>query len=160
MKHLLLATIIVCAAAAVGQPRAAAQGLAPPTHDACRHYENRARFKPRDGDVEFVTVIADACQRVSVRLRDPAVSVTERAAGATYLKRLSSVRAAIAAMNATRLAGRDRGESGVNRRDLRSALRLVSPSGEFLILRSAGVFTALRRWMAAGGSFDLARALP
>jgi len=159
MKPLLLATVIVCAAATVVQP-AAAQGLTPQTRDACRHYENRARFKPRDGDVEYVTVIADACQRVSLRLRDPAVSVAERAAGATYLKRLADVRADIAAINATRLAGRDRGESGLNRRDLRSALRLVSPSGEFLILRSAGVFTALRRWLAAGGSFDLARALP
>jgi hypothetical protein len=36
----------------------------------------------------------------------------------------------------------------------------VSPSGEFLILRKAGVFAALRQWSDAGRPFALLAALP
>lgn len=128
---------------------------------ACHHYENRARFKARAGVIEFETVLAEAC--VAARAAQAAAQTppAQRAAAADYLARLGEARAAIADINDQRLAvGPDVSAGVYRRRDLRSSFRLVNPAGEFLILRSAGVFAALDAWVAAGAEVELAAALP
>lgn len=154
----LIVAAIALVIAALSPPEARAGAAA---EQACGHYANRAFAKSRTADVEFVTVLAEACAAARAALADPATPPAQRVAAADYLDRVAHVRAAIDAINHDRLRRwrRPEGRSAAMS-DLRAARGLVSPSGEFLILRRAGVFAALDAWVASGASFELASALP
>jgi hypothetical protein len=143
-------------AGAAATPVAESAALA----DACRHYDNRARFKPREGAVEFTVVLADGCRIALATVADPAADARLRDAALRFLDRLAEARAEIARINSGRVAdGLRVASEGRGPLDLTRALRLVSPTGEFLILRAEGVFGALRGWVAAGADFTLVDAL-
>lgn len=130
------------------------------TAQTCKHYGGRAHFKSRTESVEFVTVLADACAGAQASLRDPSAPASRKAAAADFLQRLHGVRVAIGAIDSERFAaGRDRARPVQMMQDLRSSRGLVTESGEFLILRRAGVFAALERWVATGADFGLLAAL-
>lgn len=130
---------------------------------SCNHYANRARFKRRDAQVEFVTVLADGCEQALEAARDGARRAQAEAA-ARFLDRLGAAREAIAAMNAARIASAEARATQPRFarvvRDLSRHYRLVTPSGEYLILRAGGVFDALGAWVASGAEFALIAALP
>jgi|OM-RGC.v1.021973319 hypothetical protein len=164
LAFLLLALMAAPAAADPPGAPSLATMVATETRDAwraaCRHYENRARFKSRSENVEFATVLADGC---AAALAESASSGPEGAAARAFLDRVVAARHAVDAINARRLANAaDRAGAGFSRqvRDLRRALRLVSETGEYLILRAEGVFLALDHWVASGARFSLAAALP
>ena len=134
--------------------------VAEATAKACVHYGGRAHFKSRTEAVEFVTVLADACAGAQATLLDPEAPVARKAAAATFLERLQGARAAIGAIDAERFAAaRDKPRKGGTMVDLRASRGLVTLSGEFLILRRAGVLAALEEWVAAGADFGLLAAL-
>jgi hypothetical protein len=133
----------------------------------CTHYENRARYKSREQRVEFVTVVADGCAAALDAFSAPGATGAPRqqAAAARFLDRLSAARAAIAEINAGRLAEaatRRAADRSFTRfqRDLARDLRFVRPFGEYLILRAEGVYAALDAWVDAGADFALIAALP
>jgi hypothetical protein len=134
---------------------------AEPGVSACRHYDNRARFLSRTVDVEYVTVIAEACAEARTESADAAAPQDRRAAAERYLATLQQARAVIDWINEGRIAGqRSDAEAAARVSSLRERYRLVSPTGEYLILRQYGVFTALEAWVDTGASFSLASALP
>lgn len=126
---------------------------------ACRHYDNRARFLSRDSDVAFVTVLAEGCAAALPMAESPQPS---GALARLFLTRLAGARAMIGEINADRIRVAHAGAEGFSRgaRDLGQAMRLVSDTGEFLILREEGVFRALGAWADSGVRFDLIAALP
>ncbi len=125
---------------------------------ACHHYVNRARFKPRTGRVEAVTVLADACPPA---LEAAATEGPRGEAARRFLTRLAQAQALLAAMNSDRFAAASvETLPGGAVRDLARSRRLVSASGEYLILRAEGVFDALGAWAGDEGGFDLRAALP
>jgi hypothetical protein len=158
MRLAFAAAVIAVAVIAAGSPSAAA--VAEALVDTCRHYDNRARFKPREGAVEFTAVLADGCRIALATVADPAADTRLRAAALRFLDRLAEARSEIARINSGRVAdGLRVASEGRGPLDLTHALRLVSPTGEFLILRAEGVFGALRGWVAAGADFALIDAL-
>ena len=152
-----LSAALVAVALACGVAPAASET---PGENACRHYENRARFKSRVVAVEHVTVLAEGCLAARAALDDPDASEAQRDAARRYLATLDAGRAVIRGINDDRLALRHRaGGATGGTKDLRASLRLVSAFGEYLILRDAGVFKALDDWVRSGGAFALAAAL-
>lgn len=166
MRRLLVCLLLALAARSAAADPSGAPSLAASAESrdawsaACRHYENRARFRTRSGDVEFPTVLAEGCV---VALGAALSAGAEGAAARSFLDRVVSARRAVDAINADRIrdavSDADQGFSR-NVRDLGRALRLVSETGEYLILRAEGVFAALDAWVASGGRFALAAALP
>jgi hypothetical protein len=131
-----------------------------PGEDARRHYENRARFKSRVAAVEHVTVLAEGCLAARAALDDADAPHTQRDAARGYLEALDHGRAVIREINDARLSQRDHAAAGMGRvTDMRESLRMVSPLGEYLIMRDIGVFAALDDWVRSGGDFALAAAL-
>jgi hypothetical protein len=159
--RLVFAAIAIAVAVFARDAAAAVPGA---LADACRHYDNRARFKAREGAVEFTVVLADGCRIALDTMADPGADARLRDAAARFLDRLADARAEIARINRARIAD-GRGGLAVAATgargavELTRALRLVSPAGEFLILRAEGVFFALRGWVAAGADFALIEAL-
>jgi hypothetical protein len=145
--------------AALVAAHACAALAAPPGGDetawraACHHYENRARFLPRAGEVEPIAVIAEACP-AAIRSLDGAGPEAE--AARAFLGRLGAAHAAMAAIN------RDRFAAAMAARAPRGAREfgLVTTAGEFLILRAEGVFDGLARWADRQAGFPLISALP
>jgi len=126
----------------------------------CKHYENRGKFMSRTTDVAFVAVLADACSGALSTLADPATPRARKAAAGRYLDRLQEARAAIVAIDGARMrAAPGPSVYGPRVRDMRASRRLVTLTGEFLILRHAGVFAALDAWVAEGADFALLAAL-
>ena len=155
----MLRVLIVLAAVAATPPAAAIAGEGA-WAAACRHYENRARFKSRAENVEFATVLAEGCGAAlhALEARGPDVAAARR-----FLDGVARARAEVDAINAGRLAAAARrAEPGFSRRvrNLLQEMRLVTETGEYLILRAEGVFEALDAWVADGGRFALATALP
>lgn len=130
----------------------------------CRHYVNRAKFKPRGEDALYITVLADSCmeaaQHLYVRIDTNPYAARQAEA---YLAKLTSLKFQVIAMNMERAFGQ-----GFHRRTQmktsmdprrpvsREGLRQVSPLGEFLIAREMGVMTAFNRWAFATGFKTLA----
>lgn len=157
---LLVATALLAAAqlTVLRSPAVAADGQG--RGNACTHYENRARFKSRITDIEFVAVLADACVGARTTLADPAAPTSRKAAAGRYLDRLEEARTAIAAIDGARIrAAPSPTGYGPRVRDIRASRRLVTVTGEFLILRRVGVFAALEAWVAEGADFALLAAL-
>lgn len=116
---------------------------------ACNHYENRARFRPRHGEVDFVTTLAESCRSALTAMdgTDPG----QRAAAERLLAGVVELHRTIVSMTverklATHVAGTDAafGLSG-------SLVKLprVTDTGEFLIAHRIGVVNALDGWAEA-----------
>ncbi len=162
MRHIRVLVMSVLFAAALSAPLSSPAVAADPEGgaSACTHYENRARFKSRTTDIEFIAVLADACAGARATLAEPAAPASRKAAALDYMARLEEARAAIGAIDGARLRAAHSGSvNGPRVRDLRASRRLVTLTGEFLILRRAGVFVALDAWVAAGADFGLLAAL-
>lgn len=130
---------------------------------ACEHYANRARFRSRERNVDFVTVLAEGCAEALADAGDASAEPIRAAAARDFLRRIAAGRSAVNAINSARLtaAGTRRDWSFSRRvRNLSAELHLVSETGEYLILRAEGVFGALDSWAAAGRGFALLAALP
>ncbi|MFN3615255.1 MAG: hypothetical protein ACK4WC_11965 [Rubrimonas sp.] len=151
-----LSALMIATQAWATEPAHKGRAMIQAAVDACRHYENRARFMPRSGDVGFVTVLAEACAQAGVHAVEPG---PHRTAAMRFLLALGQVRAEIAAIDADRMRAPPLRSAGAVR-DLRASRGLVTETGEFLILRHAGVFAALDDWVATGADFELAAALP
>lgn len=114
---------------------------------ACNHYVNRARFKNRRGDAEFVTVLADSCLQARASL--VIGSYAERWAAQAYLSRLLDLRDTVIEMNMTRLFGADRTPYSRLKHKVGSRIEpvpKVSKSGEYLIAYRIGLVHAYRVW--------------
>ncbi len=116
---------------------------------ACNHYENRARFRLRHGDVDFVTTLAESCRSAITAMdgTDPG----QRAAAERLLAGIVQLHRIIVSMTvernlATHVAGTDAafGPSGSL-----VTLPRVTDTGEFLIAHRIGVVTALDGWAEA-----------
>jgi len=124
---------------------------------ACEHYENRARFKPRSGEIEFVTYLAESCRAAILSLSGSRTG--ERAAAETFLARLGGLHNVIVSLTVER-----RFESHSPQNDTSAASRTnyvafprVSSAGEFLIAHRMGVISALEEWIDTGAQFSLAQ---
>lgn len=113
---------------------------------ACNHYENRARFRPRHGDRDFVTRLADSCPAALAAANgsDPG----QREAAKRLLAGIAELHRIIVAMTvdrslAARLPGNDfaSGPGGSL-----VTLPRVTETGEFLIAHRIGVVSALDAW--------------
>lgn len=162
MRRICILVMSVLFAATLAAPLSSPAFAADPRSgaSACTHYDNRARFKSRTTDIEFIAVLADACAGALGTLAEPAAPASRKAAAQEYLVRLGEARAAIDAIDGARLRAAPSGlTNGPRLRDIRASRRLVTVTGEFLILRRAGVFAALDAWVAEGANFGLLAAL-
>lgn len=149
------AVSILAAQAGATEGRTDARARIEAAVNACRNYEDRAWLMPRSGDVGFIVVLADACAQTGLHAVAPG---PHRIAAMRFLLALGAARTDIEAMDASRARVAESGAATDPGR--RAAGRRVSESGEFLILRQAGVFAALGAWVATGADFELAAALP
>ena len=127
--------------------------------DTCKHYVNRARFKHRHPDQEFVVTLADGCLSAKASLSSD--NPRERAAAEEFLTRLRTLRDQIIEMNMERAFGPDytartRMTYGVG--SMIEPVRRVSALGEYLIARELGLLVAYRAWLETGP--ELAAKLP
>lgn len=124
-------------------------------HAGCNHYDNRARFLPREEPVDYVVLLAEACRAAEASLDSDVYG--ERLAAEYFLKRVLRLRNTIIAMNMRRVFGdqtspyaKPRTEQG------EAAFKPVSPAGEFLIAHRMGVFDAYDAWLDSGAQFSIA----
>lgn len=127
----------------------------------CNHYENRARFLPRTGDIAFEVLIAEMCGAAETSLKS--TNAVERQAAQDLLERVLELRDTIIDMNMHRVYGdqtspfarpviadgRANGPRG-------GAFARVSSVGEYLIAHRMGLFTAFDAWLDTGPQFSLA----
>lgn len=116
----------------------------------CKHYVNRAKFKPRGPDQDFITTMADACEGAAASLTSPIFA--ERDAARHFLAQARSLRDLIIDMNMTRVFGtnytkwtRIKYEVG----SMQEQVRRVSRTGEYLIAKQIGVIDAYEAWLEA-----------
>lgn len=122
----------------------------------CNHYENRARFMPREGRIEFVVMLAEACVAAEKSLDSEVYA--ERVAAEHFLKRVLSLRNTVIEMNMRRVYGGQASPwAGPITPDgtLRSMQR-VSNAGEYLIAHRMGLFDVYREWLDSGTRFSIA----
>lgn len=118
---------------------------------ACKHYVNRAKFRARSNNPEFVVILADSCQPALKSLESP--HVRERAAAEDYLMRLLRFRDTVIDMNMERVFGKTytRWTRMQSFRDERQArVPRVSETGEYLIAYRMGLLHAYRAWLDTG----------
>lgn len=116
--------------------------------EVCKHYVNRARFKPRHDQQDFVVTLADGCRAAEVSLASQ--KFAERQAAAVFLARLKTLRDLVIDMNMTRVFGAD--YTPVTRipylADARSEpVRKVSEAGEYLIAHRLGLLQVYQAWL-------------
>lgn len=127
--------------------------------ETCWHYENRARFKPRDAFADFDVVLADSCgealRDVYVRL-DTTPYAQKRARH--FLTQLGVMKELIITMNMERTFGADYGpRSFPSKHSIEGFVahashgRPISKTGEYLIAHRIGVVAAYRAWASATG---------
>ncbi|MEM6440841.1 MAG: hypothetical protein AAF763_14235 [Pseudomonadota bacterium] len=130
----------------------------------CRHYQNRARFKPRGPGAPLEGRLADNCAAALTILRQgPEVTEARSARARLYMQRLTRLKAAVIDINRDRIYGPDPGRlaqplTGPDRRIGRGAL--VTPTGEYLIARHMGVLDALEAWSAGEAMVKASAAEP
>lgn len=117
----------------------------------CTHYWNRAWSRPRDRDVSFVTLMAEACRMAFDTLAhgDPA----GQRASLGFLRRLTQFRLTITEMNIAKYR-RFRHREAPAARAMESWQ--VTEAGEVLIARSFGVMAAFDAWLDSSPGFTLA----
>ncbi|MEM1298545.1 MAG: hypothetical protein AAGH68_04630 [Pseudomonadota bacterium] len=118
---------------------------------ACKHYVNRAKFRARTENPEFVIILADSCLPALRSLRSP--HFDERLAAADYLARLVAFRDTVIDMNMERVFGK--GYTRWTRMksvqdDKTTAVPRVSETGEYLIAYRMGLLEAYREWLDTG----------
>ena len=121
----------------------------------CHTYQNRARFLPREGALDFVTVMAQGCTAARATLETG--SVRERSAAVGFLDRLAGLRETVIAMNTERFFGKDAGPRAEPASDP-GVMRLpyeVSEAGEVLIAHRMGLIAAFDTWRAEAGDIAL-----
>ncbi|MEM9144889.1 MAG: hypothetical protein AAGC57_01735 [Pseudomonadota bacterium] len=131
-------------------------GFAPPVPEAtlntyakaCFTYENRARFRARNGPTSFVVAMADGCLAAQRSL--DAEGGAERRSAIAYLDRLVDLRNTVIAINMDRIYGANASPfakpiAGEGRL---MAMGGVSESGEFLIAHRMGLLEAFDDWRA------------
>lgn len=127
--------------------------------NACNHYVNRAFFKPRDGQPEFVVTLADGCLAAQTSLG--ANAPHERVAAAAFLSRLVELRDTIIDMNMERVFGKDYNKYTripSNKDERSEPVPRVSMYGEYLIAHQMGLIAAYNAWLDTGPK--IAMALP
>lgn len=127
---------------------------------ACRHYDNRARFKPRGPGAELVVVLADACRDAFRCLAGPEPRpMRDLVRARDFLDRLVALKTAMITINMERLYGPDAGPRARPRSAMPGMMSTlgtpVTATGEYLIARETGVLAAMRAWTATA---ELARA--
>ncbi|MEM8792079.1 MAG: hypothetical protein AAGE80_10705 [Pseudomonadota bacterium] len=148
---------------AAGAPALAEQRVATLTSDqradlraGCNHYENRARFLSREGEIAFVTLMAEACAAAEVSLGSD--SASERKTARRFLHRVLELRDTIIDMNMERVYGETDNpfaKPKVAEGDASEFTR-VTDTGEFLIAHRMGVMSAYQAWLDSGASFSIA----
>ncbi|MEM7179030.1 MAG: hypothetical protein AAGD47_08525 [Pseudomonadota bacterium] len=127
----------------------------------CNHYQNRARFLPREGEIEFVVLLADACTAAEVSLQSK--NETERGAAREFLEKVVLLRDTIVDMNMRRVYGDTQNpwakplmahRDGSLGRSVQMAR--VGKWGEFLIAHRMGLFSAYDAWLDSGADFSIA----
>ncbi|WP_118133727.1 hypothetical protein [Oceanicella sp. SM1341] len=143
---LTLLLIALCSARPAGAVEGGfGTGPGPELRALCRHYENRARFLPREGEAALVVILAESCAG-ALRILDrgplpgPA-GPAARASSRAYLARLGAFRSLITGINTRRFLS---AQTGV--RSMRAS-RPVSATGEYLIARRFGLISAYRDWL-------------
>ena len=119
--------------------------------DTCKHYVNRARFKHRNPDQEFVVTLADACLSAKASLSSD--NYKERDAAQNFLIRLRVLRNTIIDMNMERAFGKSytaRTRMKYSVGSMIEPVRRVSSTGEYLIARELGLLAAYRTWLGTG----------
>lgn len=118
----------------------------------CNYYDNRARWNSREGDIAFVTMMAEACAaaRVSFLSGTPA----QRQAARRFLNALSEFREVINAMN---LEQYRRHRAGTAVGYYGDGAWAITEAGEVLIARSFGVTDAFETWLDTKPDFALAQ---
>lgn len=117
----------------------------------CRYYWNRAWSRPRDHDVAFVTMMAEACRTALERLSGG--SAAERTVSLGFLRRLTEFRALIVGMSSDKY--RRARAPGAPRAAAMQRYE-ISEAGEVLIARCFGVMDAFDAWLARTPGFTLA----
>lgn len=124
---------------------------------ACSHYANRARFKDRSDNPEFVVVLADSCIAALKSLNSD--RPVEKAAAESFLSGLVELRDTVIAMNMERLFGKsyDRSTRIQGPKYQRSEpIAHVSATGEYLIAHRMGLIAARNAWLDTAPDFAFA----
>ncbi|QDL90568.1 hypothetical protein FDP22_01470 [Paroceanicella profunda] len=147
VRHISLLLLLLCATAL---PAAAVEGgfgtgAGAELRAVCRHYENRARFRPREGVAELVVILAESCGSALRTLeRGPGAgpdAAAARAGARAYLRRLHAFKALITGINTGRFLSSDAGTRAIR------STRPVSATGEYLIARRFGLISAYHEWL-------------
>ncbi|MEM7189014.1 MAG: hypothetical protein AAF439_05330 [Pseudomonadota bacterium] len=123
----------------------------------CKHYVNRARFKPRSAQPEFVVILADGCVAAQRSMAEGGYKQRQAAAG--FLLQLSALQRTIIDMNMVRVFGVDdapHAQIAYNARGQAQPIRRVSPTGEYLIAHRMGLLTAYATWVGTGADITIA----
>ena len=156
-KRLSLAACLT-ASVAVAQETPGAPAADPGANaaDVCRHFVNRARFKQRGDQAEFVVTLADGC--LSAQLSAARGEPAERIAAAAFLSRLAEFRDVIIDMNMTRIFGSAYSPLDRIKGDLAGAGTPtgVSVTGEYLIAHRMGLISAMSKWLDTAPAVSMA----
>ncbi|MEM9044915.1 MAG: hypothetical protein AAGC81_09470 [Pseudomonadota bacterium] len=130
-------------------------------HSGCNHYQNRARFLPRKGNIAFVTLLAEACSAAEFSLENG--KEPERLAAEWFLSKVVLLRDTLVEMNMERVYGKTKNPwarpvtaDGKNIEAHAVQLRRVNEWGEYLIAHRMGVFSAYDAWRLSGAGFSMA----
>lgn len=149
-----LALIFIAFASIAGAGDSPVLGLTPEQQvqvgKVCKHYDNRARFKARGAEQEFVVTLADGCQSAK---RSMSTGTTEqRLTAIRFLTQLVVLRDTVIDMNMERVFGKTYSRytripyANSGRTE---AVRQVSALGEFLIAHRMGLIDAYNAWVDA-----------
>ena len=145
-QSLSIAAVALALTLPTGQ---AGAGAGAPFAETCRHFDNRARFKPRDADAGLLAVLAEGCSAALRQVQDDSGSRDAATLGQTYLARLEEFRAlTISILLERRQAMRPAqiGAAGATMRRIG-----LTETGEYLIARHMGLLGAHDDWAAATG---------
>ena len=122
----------------------------------CNHYENRARFMSREGRIEFVVMLAEACVAAEKSLDSDVYG--ERLAAEYFLKRVLRLRNTVIDINMRRVYGSQTSPWArpITPDGQLEPVRRVSNAGEYLIAHRMGLFNAYQDWLDSGASFSIA----
>lgn len=127
----------------------------------CNHYQNRARFLAREGEIEFVVLLADACSAAERSLESP--NAHERSAAELFLQKVVDLRDTLVDLNMRRVYGdaatpmaQPKSADGTSRRGRAIEISHVGKWGEYLIAHRMGLISAYDVWLDSGTDFSIA----
>ncbi|MDJ0825599.1 MAG: hypothetical protein QNJ16_08860 [Rhodobacter sp.] len=146
--------LFVFVAVAMSAPPAGAEPLSQAEslqfEATCRHFENRARFKPRRPDAVLVVRLADSCRAAlsAAQARAPQRKRNEIALSRAYLDRLTEFKSLYVRM----MVQNGRSWHGAAKMRTPRVARLgLTETGEYLIARHMGLLGAFDDWASATG---------